>query len=64
MSFLRTGRIELVAQLSVLLVMRQLLLYFFIAHSVDSVITEHVRLGNQTVVTYHRYATAHGARQE
>lgn len=55
---------ELLAQLSVLLVMRQLLLNFFIGHSVDCFAAEHMRLGNQAVVTYDRCATAHGARQE
>lgn len=55
---------ELLAQLSVLLVVRQLLLDFLVSHSVDCFAAEHVRLGNQAVVTYDCCATAGGARQE
>lgn len=52
------------AQLSVLLVMSQLLLDFFVGHSVDCFAAEHMRLGNQTVITYDRCAAARDARQE
>lgn len=55
---------ELLAQLSVLLVVRQLLLDFFVGHSVDCFAAEHMRLGNQTIITCHRCATARGAHRD
>jgi len=51
---------ELIAQLIVLLVMRQLLLYFFICHCVDCFVAKLMLLRYVTVITY-AYATAHDA---